>query len=453
MAQSHAPSPLQSRNWAIVQADSIFVGIVTAAGTFLPVFLVRLGASGPDVGQLTAIPALTAFALAIPLGRWLQGRGNIVPWYSRLRLLAWLAYAAMAGVAAFVPGPQAVHLMLLVWAFASLPSTAGLVAFPIVMDGAAGPSGRFDLLGRRWALAGVSTSIAVALGGQLLNLLPFPTNFEVLFVLISLAGLGSYSLSRRIVIADQPARSTGQRLPAPGLRALRQLVGGQRPFVRYELRALVFTVGVGIAVPILPLFYVHELGAPDAWIGIIGAAQAAGGVLGYVAARRISLRRGGASVVLPSLLVVALVPATQALLSWLPAVAAVAFVSGAAAAGAQLALFDQLMRSIPREHGVTFSSVDQSLQNFGLVVAPNLGGLLAATIGVRPGLAISTAVIAAAFGLFAVTEHGSGEPTLRVPAFTSRPATSPDAGIPGEAAVVVPAEASAVPGSLADSGL
>jgi MFS family permease len=173
----------------------------------------------------------------------------------------------------------------------------------------------------------------------------------------------------------------------------------------------VFTVGVGIAVPILPLFYVHELGAPDAWIGIIGAAQAAGGVLGYVAARRISLRRGGASVVLPSLLVVALVPATQALLNWLPAVAAVAFVSGAAAAGAQLAMFDQLMRAIPREHGVTFSSVDQSLQNLGLVVAPNLGGLLAATIGARPGLVISTAVIAAAFGLFAVAE---GEPHRRL---------------------------------------
>jgi hypothetical protein len=416
MTRPVGPPPQQARNWSIVQADSVFVGIVTAAGTFLPVFLVRLGASGSDVGQLTAIPALTAFALAIPLGRWLQGRGNIVAWYSRLRLLAWLGYAAMAAAAALIPGPQAVHVMLLVWAFASLPSTAGLVAFPIVMDGAAGPSGRFDLLGRRWALAGVSTSIAVALGGQLLTIVPFPMNFEILFVLISVAGFGSYLLSRRLVIAEHVPRGAGESAPAPGLGALRRLIGDERPFVGYELRSLVFSMGVGIAVPLLPLFYVHELGAPDGWIGIIGAAQAGGGVLGYVTARRISLRRSGASILLPSLLVAALVPATQATLNWLPAVAAIAFVSGTATAGAQLALFDQLMRTIPRAHGVTFSSVDQSLQNFGLVVAPNLGGLLAATVGVRPGLVIATAVIAAAFALFALDDR----------ALASRPAAARD---------------------------
>ena len=94
---------------------------------------------GDDVGLLTALPALTAFVLAIPFGRWLQGRRNIVPWYSRLRLIAWLSYAAdgrRRGAPARRSGDPA---MLAVWALASLPSTAGLVVFPIVMDGAAGP--------------------------------------------------------------------------------------------------------------------------------------------------------------------------------------------------------------------------------------------------------------------------------------------------------------------------
>src|SRR5206468_7660769 len=102
-----------------------------------------------DVGLLTALPALTAFALAIPLGRWLQGRRNIVPWYSRMRLLAWLSYALIAGVAAVLPREQAIPSILAIWGLASLPSTAGLVAFPIVMGGAAGRDGRFDLLGER----------------------------------------------------------------------------------------------------------------------------------------------------------------------------------------------------------------------------------------------------------------------------------------------------------------
>src|SRR3954454_8991003 len=135
---------VQARNWSLVQVDSVFVGLVTASGTFLPVFLLRLGANGSDVALLTALPALTAFVVAIPLGRWLQGRRNIVPWYSRMRLIAWLSYAVMAGLAVALPREQAVGAILLVWALASLPSTAGVVAFPIVMDGAAGRDGRFD---------------------------------------------------------------------------------------------------------------------------------------------------------------------------------------------------------------------------------------------------------------------------------------------------------------------
>jgi hypothetical protein len=400
-----APSPrtsTQARNWALVQVDSVFVGIVTASGTFLPVFLLRLGASANDVGLLTALPALTAFILAIPLGRWLQRRRNIVPWYSRMRLLAWLSYALIAGVAAALPSEQAIPAILLVWALASLPSTAGLVAFPIVMDGAAGRDGRFDLLGRRWAIAGTSTAIAVALGGQFLNAAPFPTNFELLFVMVSLAGAGSFLQSHRIVIPDQvPAPSVE---PAPvglRLRGLLSLVLANRSFVRFELRSLVFTASIGLSMPILPLFYVHEVRAPDAWIGIIGAASSAGGVVGYITARQLARRRGGAMTLLPSMLALAVAPAVLSAIAWLPAVAAIVLVIGIAGAGVQLAMFDQLMRRVPMEHGVTFTSVDQSIQNVALVLAPNIGGLVAAVAGARTSLLVVALVGAIAFALFA----------------------------------------------------
>jgi predicted MFS family arabinose efflux permease len=50
---------------------------------------------------------------------------------------------------------------------------------------------------------------------------------------------------------------------------------------------------------------------------------------------------------------------------------------------------------------VTFSSVDQSVQNLALVVAPNLGGLLAVVLGVRETLLVVAFVTAVAFVLFA----------------------------------------------------
>jgi predicted MFS family arabinose efflux permease len=380
----------------------VFIGIVTAAGTFLPVFLLRLGASANDVGLLTALPALTAFVLAIPFGRWLQSRRNIVPWYSRMRLVAWLSYAVMAAAAAVLPRDQAIPAMLVVWGLASLPSTAGLVAFPIVMDGAAGRDGRFDLLGRRWAIAGTSTAISVALGGQFLNAVPFPTNFELLFALISVAGVGSFLQSSRIMIPDQPPTARSVQAPArERLSGLWSLVVANRSFVGFELRSLLYTATVGLSMPVLPLFYVHEVEATDAWIGIIGAASSAGGVLGYLAARQLARRRGAAMILLPSMLAMALAPALLSAIGWLPAVAAISLVIGLAGAGVQLAMFDQLMRRVPIEHGVTFTSVDQSVQNVALVLAPNVGGLLAAVIGARNTLLVVALVGAFAFASFA----------------------------------------------------
>ena len=153
--------------------------------------------------------------------------------------------------------------------------------------------------------------------------------------------------------------------------------------------------------PVLPLFYVHDVAAPDAWIGIIGAAISAGGVLGYLAARQLGRRRGAAMTLLPSMLAMALAPAILSAISWLPAVAAIGFVIGLAGAGAQLAMFDQLMRRVPAEHGVTFASVDQSVQNVALVLAPSVGGLLGAWIGARGSLLIVALLGAVSFALFA----------------------------------------------------
>lgn len=393
----------QARNWRLVQTDSIFIGIVNASSTFLPVFLLRLGASANDIGLLTALPALTAFVLAIPLGRMLQARGRIVAWYSRLRLLAWTSYAVIAAAVALLPRESAIPVALLIWALASLPSTAALVAFPMVMDGAAGPGGRFDLLGRRWAIAGVSAIVAVALGGQFLTAVPFPLNFEILLVIVTLGGFGSFLQSSRLVVPDHVRPPQPEQPPlGERLRGLWRLVVSNRAFVGFELRSLAYVASIGLALPVLPLFYVHDLAASDAWIGIIGSAGSAGSVLGYVWLRQVARRRGGTSILLPALVAAAATTAGVGLVSWLPAVAAIAFVAGVAGAGAQLALFDRLMRTFPKELGVTYSSVDQSVQNFALIVAPTIAGFLAVALGSRQALLVTASVGFVAVALFAL---------------------------------------------------
>jgi MFS family permease len=191
------------------------------------------------------------------------------------------------------------------------------------------------------------------------------------------------------------------------LAGLWRLVVANRSFVRFELRGFMYTASIGLALPILPLFYVHEVAASDAWIGIIGGAGSAGSVLGYLVARQVARRRGPTLTLLPSMLVAAAAPAVLSFIGWLPAVAGIAFIAGIAGAGAQLALFDQLMRRIPTEQGVTFSSVDQSLSNLAIVIGPNVGGVLATVLGIREALVITAAVGFVAFVLFGLDIRGS----------------------------------------------
>src|SRR5688572_21977068 len=84
---------LQKSNFRFVQIDAIGVSISNVAAPFLPVFLTRLGASNFQVGLLSSMPGITGLFLAILVGRLLQTRRNVVPWYSLSRLMVILCYA------------------------------------------------------------------------------------------------------------------------------------------------------------------------------------------------------------------------------------------------------------------------------------------------------------------------------------------------------------------------
>ena len=271
------PPEVEAANRTLNRNDSLAVGVVNAAAPFLPVLLVRLGATGVAVGLVTAIPAVAGALLALPIGRRLQRRQDIVPAYSRSRLIAHTIYAPIALVLLLVPLDWAVAAILVLWAVAMVPNTIGQVAFPIVMDGAAGSRGRYDLLGRRWAIIGLVTAVTMAAGGQLLRLLPFPTNYELFMLVCAIGGIGSFYFARRYVIPAQvPEDAATAVRPPPGSARWSPISARSRPFTAFEIRALVYSAGVGLAAPLLPLFYVKEVVAPDAVVGLIGAGQSLG---------------------------------------------------------------------------------------------------------------------------------------------------------------------------------
>ena len=395
-------TPVQRQNFLKVQIDGIGIGLATAAAPFLPVFLTRLGATNFEVGLLTAMPAATGLFFAILVGRFLQSRRQVVPWYSGVRFLVVLCYA-LTGLAPFiVPKEYLVQAVLLIWAAATLPQTVVSVAFSVVMNAVAGPQHRYDLMSRRWTILGLTSAITVAIAGQVLDRLSFPINYQLVFMGLSVGGLLSYAYSSRIELPDvaPPPRRPGQSL-SQRFKGYVSLIRSQPAFVSFTAKRFVYLSGAALAAPLFPLYFVREVHATDAWIGIINTAQTAILLVGYPLWSRQWRVRGARFVLLWTTLGLTLYPALIAFTHRVEWIVLYAGLAGIFQAGLDLVFFDELMKTVPPEHSATFVSLAQSLQYLSTVASPLVGTFLADHIGLGGGLLVSAALRLIGFGLFA----------------------------------------------------
>ena len=395
-------TPVQRNNFIKVQIDGIGIGLATSAAPFLPVLLARLGASNLEVGLLTAMPAFTGLFLALLIGRFLNSRRQVVPWYSGMRFLVVLSYALTGLVPFFVPKQYVVIAVLGIWAAATLPQTFVNIAFSVVMNAVAGPKHRYDLMSRRWTILGLTTSITVAIAGLILDRIDFPLNYQIVFMGLSLGGLVSYAYSSRIELPDavpQPSR--------PGLSLEQRfkdyinLILSEKPFVAFTAKRFVYLSAAALGAPLFPLYFVREVQASDAWIGAINTAQTFILLFGYQLWSRQWRVRGARFVLLWTTLGLALYPTLTALTHRVELIVVYAALAGIFQAGLDLVFFDELMKTVPPQHSATFVSLAQSIQYLSTMASPLVGTFLADHIGLGGGLLVSAALRLIGFALFA----------------------------------------------------
>jgi MFS family permease len=395
--------PAQKRNFINVQIDGIAIGLVNAASPFLAVFLTRLGATNLEVGLLSSMPGLTGLLLAIPIGRFLQTRRNIVPWFSASRLLFIFGYAATGLAAFFVPSNALIPVILAIWAIATLPQTALAVCFSVVMNAVAGPNLRYELMSRRWSILGLTNAIAVLLVGQVLNQVKFPINYQGVFIGLSLAGLVSFYFSSRISLpeTEPPVLETGKNLKEQ-VKAITQLFLSHPDFLQFSIKRFVFLSGVSLATPLFALYYVREIKANDAWIGVINTTQTAVLLIGYFLWPIISRKLGSRYVLLATTLGLSVYPVIIGLTHQVYLIALFAALAGIFQAGIDLVFFDELMKTVPIELSATFISLAQSMLYASTLLSPMIGTLLANQIGLSGALFVSGGVRFLGYILFSV---------------------------------------------------
>ena len=391
---------IQKRNFRYVQIDAIGVSIANVAAPFLPVFLTRLGASNFQVGLLTSMPGITGLVLAIIVGRFLQTRSQIVPWYSLSRLLVISCYA-LTGLLTFILSKEYVIIATLaIWAFATLPQTALAVAFSVVMNAVAGPEGRYALLSRRWAIFGLTTVVMTFFVTRTIDLLEFPYNYSLMFLGLSLGGLVSFYFSRKIKLADQTPLSPAQPSSVGSTRSYLSLFRSNPAFTSFAIKRFVYSFALTLGITIMPLFLVREAKATDSQIGTITMAMSIVMLVGYFIWPWSSRKYGGRFVLLATTFGMIFYPALTAATSLVPLIILYAAIAGFFQAGLDLVFFDELMKTVPQEYSATYVSLVQSMQYFSAIVAPLIGIWLANYIGLGGVLWVSAGLRLVGFLLF-----------------------------------------------------
>ena len=397
-------SAVTRHNWHATQKEAIAFGPTEAASSFLPILLARLGASNLEVGLLSTIPNIAGFLLALPIGHFLQGRRNVVPWYAWGRLIGQLALALMGIVLILLPDRRAVPVILAILAVAAVVGSFANFSFYVVMDGLAGLKGRYELMGRRWGIKAAATAVSLPIIGLLLSEVAFPLNYQLMLLGTAVTALVAFRYTRSFRISDQVVGVVVDRASRlVRARASVREVLAERRFLAFVGRHAIFSLGLTMAAPLIPLYYVRELGASDAWIGLIATTHAASTMAGYFLWREPARRRGAAWVLVPSTFGAALFPGALGLIQNELVVAVLVGVYAFCLAGIELALFDALLKAVPAGGMVRFAAFDQGAANLAGMTGPIVGALLAGIVGISGGLMVASLVALAGAVLFAIS--------------------------------------------------
>jgi MFS family permease len=402
--------PQDTLSWNLRQLywDVVWFGVLAGSTlAFQSVYAARLGASELQIGLISAGPAIVGLAFTLPSGRWLEGK-PLIKISFQSAILQRIGYLFLVALPWLFPtsGGQ-VWGLIGTTLIMSVAGTVLAISFNAMFAEVVPAEWRGHAVGRRNVLMAVSITITTILSGQLLDIITFPQDYQVLF-LIGAAGalLSSYHLGR----IKNPASESPNMIPEPAVDPPQAINLRRKAMVRWDLLAgpfgvfmlsyLAFYAFQYFPIPLFPIAYVDQLNMSDGMIGVgtaifYGAMMVASFRLGYA-----STRFGHRKVLLVS---AALFPTFPLLLSVArgPALYFLAcLIGGGVNAMLTGALINRLMERVPANDRPAHMTLHNLALNLGILAGSLLGPLTANLVGLQTALFIGAGLRLLAAGLF-----------------------------------------------------
>ncbi len=377
--------------WNLYQ-DIFWFGVLFAVWqSFLSIYTIRLGGTDTHVGLLSALPALAAIFASIPGSRMVEREKkplSVMLVTGTLHRVGFLALGLVPSLFVTNRADWAVALFCL----ATIPQSVANVAFTTMFARAVKPEDRPRVVSNRNVLIGVSSTATALLGGKFLDLVIFPTNYQLLFALAFLTSLLSIYYLARIRL-PAPARAP---LPSAqesrGARGFIAMLRAQPAYMRFTFGAFIVHLALFFAIPLYSIYWVRVLHATEGWVGLLMMVQSATSIFAYPIWGRLSTQYGNRTILVVASLGLGMYPFFTALAPSVEWLLPIAFWGGALSPGLVIALFNGLLEVCPEERRASFIAVYNTAINIAAFIAPVVSSSLTSVVGVQALLFVAAGV-------------------------------------------------------------
>jgi MFS family permease len=389
-------STQEGRNIRNLYIETAWFGLLNGlAVTFVSVFALRLGATTTQVGWLTALTALVNVIWLIPAARLIERQRRRIPLILTTGFLQRMGYLAMA-LMPLVAISGRVEALIAINTLITLPAAVINTAITALLPDLTTPGQRGKVVSTRWLLLSLMATIAALAGGRILDLMPVPLNYQVLFGAGAILSLLSLRYLHRIEVPDSAtSQQTGRARERYSWARLRQAMGNifsHRDFVRFSLASFIFYWGLYLPGALWSVLRVRNLAASDTWIGIIATIVNGSTIVGYLAWGKVTGRWGNRRVLNVTAVAVAAYALSTAAVPTIEWMIPTSILGGLAWSGCNLVLFNVMLGVSPDEHRPTYVAFYTALMNITAFAGPLLGAALSDWLGIRMAFVLSGGV-------------------------------------------------------------
>lgn len=278
------PLENEAQRWNYVNSTvegCLAVASIQAVASFAVVYAMELGASNAQVGLMVSMPFLANVLVILAGGRYVAGRTNILKPTCFVSAMHRVFVVCMLP-APLLPAEVRVWWVLVTYSLATAAAALTSTWWSAMMSEVYPQRHRGAVFGTRAVFTGSAGVIATLLTGQALDILPFPINYTIMFLLAAISGFIAvrFLLRTRLPVPDTEIESsaTGHTAVQPVPVALqrpswRDMMRGEtgRAFAALAVPVFLFNLGFHLAAPVMNIYFVEYLHLSKGRIGLLSA--------------------------------------------------------------------------------------------------------------------------------------------------------------------------------------